>query len=693
MTAPTQQELINPGVGDIDDNAVIVWDGRIRLEGDVSVPSTSTLVINPGTVICSEPGTSDHRLIIEGTLIAEGNEAEQIYYQSTVPGSQTGGIRLETGSSTGSIIKYLNVTDAKYGVRCAVNLTEPISNNKFEDCYYGTYLSYSSTEVSENEYIDGTYGVRLYNCPSATVSDNSFDGMSSRAINVYNATYADISDNTIIDAGYAGIYFQNSYGDLTGNDVTNCARGIVCYGSSPKMIQNTMSSCTNGGLLLYNDAQPMLNPSAGGYNTIYSNGSTAEIPIYGNLYPLLDYGHNNIYNIPETATPFLKMITTTPGTFSYYVRYNYWAESSITLDPYDRFDPYDPSSGQDVIYLPLEDTYQTASDEDEITALDDSLKIANEVVCTEDNERALAIYNWIVESHPMQHQALTAMGGLFVATKYDTGDVEELIDVYQALADDYENARFTKHALDYVAYCQVELGEYEEVIEYYESIILDAPSVMDSIYAIIDLGAAILQQINEDGGEEVNGISSRKVRPNHSSDANSSFTRTLRSIGNTVAKEKSLYSRIIRSVKTITSKETINRSSAIIDQFLPNNEEDYERKVVELLSLLDELDVDEIVTDPAVPDQYFHRQNYPNPFNSYTNIDYGLPENSNVEIIIYDVIGREVKTVVNEKQKAGYYSAVWKGDNSNGITMSSGIYFCKITASNFENVQKITMIK
>ena len=90
----------------------------------------------------------------------------------------------------------------------------------------------------------------------------------------------------------------------------------------------------------------------------------------------------------------------------------------------------------------------------------------------------------------------------------------------------------------------------------------------------------------------------------------------------------------------------------------------------------------------AIPEEYNIHSIYPNPFNPVTNIIYGLPEYSRVHIIIYDISGRPVITLVNEYQTPGYYSTVWNADS-----YPSGIYFVNIIAGDFMNTQKLMLIK
>jgi hypothetical protein len=92
-----------------------------------------------------------------------------------------------------------------------------------------------------------------------------------------------------------------------------------------------------------------------------------------------------------------------------------------------------------------------------------------------------------------------------------------------------------------------------------------------------------------------------------------------------------------------------------------------------------------------LPDKYFLYQNYPNPFNPITKIDYDLPKDGNVKLIIYDIIGREIKSLVNEFKQAGNYTVEFNGNN-----LASGIYFYKIQVEGgkrYTTVKKMILLK
>lgn len=89
-----------------------------------------------------------------------------------------------------------------------------------------------------------------------------------------------------------------------------------------------------------------------------------------------------------------------------------------------------------------------------------------------------------------------------------------------------------------------------------------------------------------------------------------------------------------------------------------------------------------------IPDQYALLGNYPNPFNPSTTISYALPYQSSVELIIYDLMGREVKSFNVSSESAGYNELVWDGRNGNGNFVSSGVYFYRISIKSLENNER-----
>jgi len=100
------------------------------------------------------------------------------------------------------------------------------------------------------------------------------------------------------------------------------------------------------------------------------------------------------------------------------------------------------------------------------------------------------------------------------------------------------------------------------------------------------------------------------------------------------------------------------------------------------------------VNDPnVIPGTYFLSQNFPNPFNPSTVIRFGLPKQEKVVLKVYDILGREVKTLVNDDLKQGYHQVEWDGTNNYGTRVTSGIYIYRIVAGNFVETKKMIMVK
>ncbi len=101
----------------------------------------------------------------------------------------------------------------------------------------------------------------------------------------------------------------------------------------------------------------------------------------------------------------------------------------------------------------------------------------------------------------------------------------------------------------------------------------------------------------------------------------------------------------------------------------------------------------------VLPEQFTLKQNYPNPFNPRTIIEYDIPYNSTgleqmpTSLVIYDILGREVVTLVDRDLSPGRYSVVWAGVNKIGIRVASGVYFYSIRTGTFSDTRKMILLR
>jgi hypothetical protein len=95
-----------------------------------------------------------------------------------------------------------------------------------------------------------------------------------------------------------------------------------------------------------------------------------------------------------------------------------------------------------------------------------------------------------------------------------------------------------------------------------------------------------------------------------------------------------------------------------------------------------------VKTDEALPKEYSIRQNYPNPFNPSTTFSFALPSRSFVSLKIFDLLGRDVATIVSESLNAGRYTRQW-----NAGTMPGGVYFYRLQAGTFTATRTLILLK
>lgn len=94
-----------------------------------------------------------------------------------------------------------------------------------------------------------------------------------------------------------------------------------------------------------------------------------------------------------------------------------------------------------------------------------------------------------------------------------------------------------------------------------------------------------------------------------------------------------------------------------------------------------------------LPEQFDLHQNYPNPFNPTTTIEFDLPQRGHVKLIIFNILGKEVVTLVERELSAGSHSVRWDGRDSDGATVASGIYLYNLLTGNFIDKKKMLLLK
>lgn len=101
---------------------------------------------------------------------------------------------------------------------------------------------------------------------------------------------------------------------------------------------------------------------------------------------------------------------------------------------------------------------------------------------------------------------------------------------------------------------------------------------------------------------------------------------------------------------------------------------------------------------PGVPQEFALSQNYPNPFNPTTSIPFSIAQSAMTDIVVYDILGRQVAVLASEHLNPGYYKAQWDGTNGSGVNAASGVYFVRMTSrsdngATFSALRKLLLMK
>lgn len=99
------------------------------------------------------------------------------------------------------------------------------------------------------------------------------------------------------------------------------------------------------------------------------------------------------------------------------------------------------------------------------------------------------------------------------------------------------------------------------------------------------------------------------------------------------------------------------------------------------------------IADKTIPEDYVLNQNYPNPFNPSTKITFRIPQPEDVEIKIFNIRGREVRSLINSRLIAGEHSIVWDGKNNLGVNVASGVYIYQLRAGSYQQSRKMNLIR
>ncbi|MCF7920844.1 MAG: T9SS type A sorting domain-containing protein, partial [Candidatus Cloacimonetes bacterium] len=606
-------------IGDTD----FYWSGSITLSGEVILPVLSSLTIQPGTIIKARENS---KLTCYGDFYINGTENQPVIFEAAI---------------------YEASQNYWQGLDFPVSNNDVVINN-LEICGV-TIHSIRDLEITGGKFINTSLIQEKKNLHLTNVEfDNSPINVSLYA--TPNMETVCIENCHIANAiGYAGIEITGYPNfNITGNVIEGCQSGIKIWESGSGIV-NTISNniirnnTQEYGLFAYHSFIDIL-----GYNTIENNKVGIFIVNNSNFnligsenYPLQvvrnniqneirfhydsrpgQFYYNNIYDTNHDYS-YVKCERIPSLVTSIGVKNNYWGTTfnpNTDLSPTSLF-----------IYLPVWDP--GVPKDSESGSPETMFLSAQQSVVDEEYEEAEQAFKQIITLYPESEFAkIAAKELLALKVKYDQ-DFLELKLYYQAEPNMQYDNEMIKLSSYLINCCSIKLEEYQEAITWFEEIIQNPPSTVDSVFAVIDAGYTYM--VMENTG-------------------------------------RSDYTGQIKELKPKSSKQYSVIRDNLLKQLFRNNEPDN--------------DIPEI-TEAAL------YSNYPNPFNPMTTISFALPEESEVSISIYNIKGQKVKVLVDDIMEKGQHKIVWDGLNASGRQVASGVYLYNMQTKDYSSTKKMLMIK
>lgn len=333
----------------------------------------------------------------------------------------------------------------------------------------------------------------------------------------------------------------------------------------------------------------------------------------------------------------------------------------------------------------------------------------------------------LMEQYPDSGKTSDAVAKLYLATiaKDSSGNKTELLKSYYEsyLQSHSGNTQLVQRVFYFIQKCKVRLNQYASAMQGFQTIMTQFPTTYDGLVAKWDYTAThLLDSISGSGGGEQSGVDfdNLSVEQQHIKlvnlvdDPNDKYDKKKF----TKEDRKVIVQNIVNSFETEKSKEV--QKVKTLEQKVMNNEatkmekSDYKSKSLlktvvktEVVRTMDE-HIDIVQKDlekvfslkegnsatnddiPVIAYDYKLNQNYPNPFNPTTKINYQIKTPGFVSLKVYDLLGRTIAELVNERLEAGAYTIDF---NASKYMLASGIYFYQIRAGEFVDTKRMVLVK
>jgi len=478
--------------------------------------------------------------------------------------------------------------------------------------------------------------------------------------------YPFILENTITASGVTepgtGLVMVSSSGEIRKNTIQYHRYGIEIGGSAPKLGANIITDNNEYGIYISRDSYSDLSEAfvgeeqypLSGYNTIRENG-VCNLMNYSELYLVrsgvnLEKGCNTVADDREEPLNcgYYYLIDGEGVDDVITANRNYWGEvnggnpegrfgESITVN-YEDWLGVPCTYGQGETELILVDSkgevfdtvYSTGNSASNLTDLESRYATANEYFYSSQYSQAKQEYEGIIQNYGNDRGSLQAYNRLYSIANLMNSSPEtfsSLKDFYLEKAGSQSDSLMIGALTHLSDLCLVSAEEYIPAISNFDLIAQQNPNTDIALYSQIDALTTALM---------------------------------------------------------LPSDSTMNKG--ILGKYSVNGLSDYTNKLSELIKTRGKSGLES--EKELLPTEYTLYQNYPNPFNPITTIKYDLPNAGNVSLVIYDILGKRVKELVNTKQQSGRYEIQFDASN-----LATGVYIYQFITDKYINSKKMILLK
>ncbi len=667
-------------IGDmvIDSLATLSIDGNYYAQGDI--------IIKNGTIENYDDGIihfqNGHKLIVDGTATINGTSGENLTLDFTEDSS---GVVIKSGGSL--TISYCNVQNADVGIESELNANYLNAQYlEFDDCDTTSILingrsiggEVPPTQIKYCTMTGSEYGIWASNLPELVIQENTITN-TDMGIYLSNVSGTTVALNTISSnkESNTGIFTSSMSGVIRGNTISGHTNGIQLGNSSPDIGGNIITSNRYHGIYIGAGSNPFMQGdlvgsppvyyAVSGYNTIKENGGYSEtngppdndgseIYFYYSNATLRD-GCNEISDDRPESSPLdnTELLLSGSGGFlpiQVNAENNFWGDtvysgrfgSGLNVD----FNPYYISNcpmpdssgeggGRSMLVMTsnggvIDTLYSAATEVPQLTSTEILYADAEENFITTDYTNASSKYNQIINSQEALENKYPAYKRLYEIgsiTGEDENYFNGLRTTFLTLSSSTSDSLLQKVFSQLASLSLIKKTEIVPAIGEFDNIVQQNPNTEEAVYAEIDaITAASLLDRNDS-------------------------TLQKGSAGGYLVK---------------TRGGNFNKIDNLLKKNFGRNRTEAEKEII--------------------PTEYTLYQNYPNPFNPVTTIKYDLPNIGEVSVIIYDILGRKIKELINTKQQAGRYEVKW---DASGV--ASGVYLYQLRTKDYVNTKKMILLR